>query len=188
MNLRRSIVRAVIALVAAAVLAAVVGFFVFRAGTTQEVTQGPFTADGRCPTFKARYPQTEIRFGNRGLSVLNSFYETFVGEGAFEISEFTVATSGDKRFVIVAQSNRGELTSEIHADRVVRLGQDRENEQLRRTHQSAFCHAGRIYEHQVVYLTNGDFIVQDLEYWTEDEAIYFRLYQNRRLTAEVVGR
>ena len=167
---------------------AAIGFFVFRAGTKQEVTQGPFTADGRCPTFKPRYPQTQIRFGNRGLSVLNSLYETFVGEGAFEISEFTVSTDGDKRFEIVAQSNRGELTSEINADRVVRLGQDREDEQLRRTHQSAFCDAGRIYEHQVVYLGNGDFIVQDLEYWTEDEALYFRLYQNRRLTAEVVGR
>jgi hypothetical protein len=40
----------------------------------------------------------------------------------------------------------------------------------------------------VVDLGNGKFIVQDLEYWTEGEAIYFRLYQNRRLTAEVVGR
>ena len=175
---------AVIALIAVAAL----GFFIFRAQTKQEVTQGPFTADGQCPTFKPRYEQIQIRFGNRGLSVLNSFYETFVGEGAFEISEFTVSTSGDKQFTIVAQSNRGELTSDINADRVVRLGQDLENEQLRRTHQSAFCNEGRIYEHIVVYLENGDFIVQDLEYWTEDEAIYFRLYQNRRLTAEVVGR
>ena len=181
---RRYVALAIVASIAVAAL----GFFVFRAGTKQEVTQGPFTADGRCPTFRPRYAQAQVRFGNQGLSVLNSLYETFVGEGAFEISEFTVSTNGDKRFTIVAQSNRGELTSEINADRVVRLGQDRENEQLRRTHQSAFCHAGRIYEHQVVDLGNGKFIVQDLEYWTEGEVIYFRLYQNRRLTAEVVGR
>jgi hypothetical protein len=73
------------------------GFFVFRAGTKQEVTQGPFTADGRCPTFRPRYPQAQVRFGNQGLSVLNSLYETFVGEGALKLASLRflqTATSG----------------------------------------------------------------------------------------------
>ena len=133
----------------------------------------------------------QITFGNRGLSALNSLYETFVGEGAFEISEFRVTSNGEKRFTIVGLSNRGELTSDIYADRVVRLGQDMENEQLRLTHQSAFCDKGRIYKHQVVDMGSGKFLVQDLEYWTEGtagEKFRFRLYQNQRLTADVVGR
>lgn len=170
------------------VLAALVALAIFRTGTKREVTQGPFTADGRCPAFEPLYAQCRITFGNRGLSVLNSAYETFVGEGAFEISEFRVATRGDGRFTIVAQSNRGELTSDVHADRLVRLGQDSEDEELRRTHQSAFCDRGRIYEHQLVDMGDGSFLVQDLEYWTEAGTFHFRLLQNRRLTAEVVCR
>ena len=81
--------------------------------------------------------------------------------------------------------------ADIYADRVVRLGQDMENEQLRLTHQSAFCDKGRIYEHQVVDMGSGKFLVQDLEYWTEGTAgenFRYRLYQNQRLTADVVGR
>lgn len=148
-------------------------------------TEGPLTADGVCPTFRREYPQCTIRFGNAGLSTLGSFYETFVGEGPFEIDGFSVETLGERRFVIVAQSNRGPLISDIHADRIVRLGQDREDEVVYRTHQSAFCDAGRIYEHQVVYRDGGR-TVQDLEFWTEDEALYFRLFQDGNPTAEVV--
>ena len=70
----------------------------------------------------------------------------------------------------------------------MRLGQDLENEALRLTHQSDYCDKGRIYEHQVVDMGSGTFLVQDLEYWTEGEAFRFRLYQDRRLTADVVGR
>ena len=166
-------------------------FFLLRSDVKETMTRGPFIADGQCPAFKPLYPNIQITFGNRGLSVLNSLYETFVGEGAFEISEFRVATGGDKRFTIVGRSNRGELTSDVYADRVVRLGQDMENEQLRLTHQSAYCDKGRIYEHQVVDMGGGKFLVQDLEYWTEGtggEKFRFRLYQNQRLTADVVGR
>ncbi|MBC7801144.1 MAG: hypothetical protein H7Z10_11025 [Gemmatimonadaceae bacterium] len=170
------------------VFIALAGLLAITACARQEVTQGPFTADEVCPTFKPRYPSVQITFGNRGLSVLNSLYETFVGEGVFEISEFTVRTLGAQRFIIVGKSNRGELTSDIYADRVVRLGQDLENEQLRRTHQSAFCDHGRIYEHQVVDMGNGSFLVQDLEYWTDGDAFRFRLLQNRRLTADVTAR
>ena len=167
---------------------ATVAFFLFRSEVKERMIQGPFTADGQCPAFKPRYPQIQIAFGNRGLSVLNSLYETFVGEGAFEISEFNISAGGEKRFTIVGRSNRGDLTSDIYADRVVRLGQDLENEALRLTHQSAYCDKGRIHEHQVVDMGSGEFLVQDLEYWTEGEAFRFRLYQNRRLTADVVGR
>ena len=163
-------------------------FFLSRSEVKDRAMQGPFTADSRCPAFKPRYSQIQITFGNRGLSVLNSVYETFVGEGAFEISEFIVSTGGEKRFTIVGRSNRGDLTSDIYADRVVRLGQDLENEELRLTHQSAYCDKGRIYEHQLVDMGNGAFLVQDLEYWTEGEAFRFRLYQNRRLTADVFAR
>ena len=170
---------------------ATAAFFLLRSDVKETLTRGPFIADGQCPAFKPLYPNIQITFGNRGLSVLNSLYETFVGEGAFEISEFRVTSNGAKRFTIVGLSNRGELTSDIYADRVVRLGQDMENEQLRLTHQSAFCDKGRIYEHQVVEMGGGKFLVQDLEYWTEGSAgekFRFRLYQNQRLTADVVGR
>lgn len=174
----------------AALLTAVVGvgalsYFLFRSGTQQLVEQGPFAADGQCPMFKPRYPVCKVRFGNRGLSVLNSAYETFMGEGAFRIDGFTVASEGDGRFDIRAGSNRGELRSEIIADRVVRLGQDRENERLSLTHQSAFCHRGRIYENQVVQTAGGSTTVQGLEYWTEGETFAFRLLQDRYLTADV---
>lgn len=177
---------AAIVLTAVAAVAAI-AFLALRS-PREEIRRGPFTADGQCPTFKARYPKVDIQFGNRGLSTLNSLYETFVGEGAFEISEFTVATGGAKRFKIVGASNRGPLTSDIYADRVVRLGQDRENEELRRTLQSAFCNRGRIYEYQLVDLGDGSTLTQDLEYWTEGSAFRFRLYQNRRLTADVTAR
>ena len=183
MSKRRMAAIALAALVAVALIA----FLAFRS-PREEVKQGPFTADGRCPSFKARYPQVDIRFGNSGLSTLNSLYETFAGEGAFEISEFSVATGGAGRFKIVGASNRGPLTSDIYADRVVRLGQDMENEQLRRTLQSAFCNRGRIYEHQLVDLGDGSTLTQDLEYWTEGGAFRFKLYQNRRLTADVTAR
>ncbi|GGI87301.1 hypothetical protein GCM10007973_24700 [Polymorphobacter multimanifer] len=174
----------------ALVVLAAVGALAFTAFRSPfvTVTQGPFAADGACPSFKARYSLVQITFGNRGLSTLNSLYETFVGEGAFEISEFNVASTGNGRFTIVGSSNRGPLTSDIFADRVVRLGQDREDEELRRTLQSAFCHRGRIYEHQLVDLGDGSTLSQDLEYWTENAAFRFRLYQNRRLTADVTAR
>lgn len=177
---------AVIAMVALATVAAI-AFLAFRS-PREEVKQGPFTADGRCPSFNSSYSNVDIRFGNSGLSTLNSLYETFAGEGAFEISGFTVATDGPGRFQIVGASNRGSLTSDIFADRVVRLGQDKENETLRRTLQSAFCDRGRIYEHQLVDLGDGSTFTQDLEYWTEDGAFRFKLYQNRRLTADVTAR
>ena len=154
----------------------------------EEVTQGPFKSAGRCPSFQTRYAAVDIRFGNSGLSTLNSLYETFAGEGAFEISKFTVATGGAGRFRIIGSSNRGPLTSDIYADRVVRLGQDQEDEQLRRTLQSAFCDRGRIYEHQLVDSGDGSTLTQDLEYWTEGAAFRFKLYQNRRLTADVTAR
>lgn len=184
MSKRKYVAVALAALLALAALT----FVVFRSATRQEVTQGPFNADGACPSFEPRYTKVEITFGNRGLSVLNSLYETFVGEGAFEISEFRITTHGEQRFTITGRSNRGELTSDIFADRVVRLGQDRENEELRRAHQSAFCDRGRIYEHQLVDLGDGTVLTQDLEYWTEGEAFRFRLFQNRRLTADVTAR
>lgn len=172
---------------AVVVAVAVIAFLAFRS-PREEVKQGPFSADGRCPTFEARYAHVDIRFGSSGLSTLNSLYETFVGEGAFEISAFTVTTGGPGRFKIVGASNRGPLTSDIVADRVVRLGQDKENEKLRRTLQSAFCDRGRIYEHQLVDLGDGSTLAQDLEYWTEGKAFRFKLYQNRRLTADVTAR
>ncbi len=81
-------------------------------------------------------------------------------------------------------SIRGELKSEIVADRLVRLGQDRENERLFKPHQSAFSHRGRIDERQVVYGAGGA-TVQDLECWTEADTFAFRLLQDRRLTANV---
>ncbi|MDZ4791810.1 MAG: hypothetical protein SGJ17_11500 [Hyphomicrobiales bacterium] len=99
-----------------------------------ERTEGPFQADGQCPNFKPRYASCEVTFGNKGLSVLNSFYEMFFGEGVFEIGEFTVTTTGEKQYTIVAKSNRGSLTSQIIADGLVRLGQDLENEKLTLTH------------------------------------------------------
>lgn len=150
-------------------------------------TPGPFKADGRCPVFKPLYSEIDVRFGNRGLSVLNSFYETIFGKGAFELSEFRVITFSENRFDIVAQSNRGALKSEIFADRLVRIGQDNENEKVRMTHQSAFCDKGRIFEHQVVYSTRGNIMIQDLLYWTEGDTFRFRLYQNRNLVADVYG-
>ena len=162
-------------------------FFVLRSEVTERMAQGPFTADGLCPSFKPLYPQVKITFGNQGLSLINSLYESFAGEGVFEISEFRVSADGEKRFTIIGRSNRGDLKSDIHADRIVRLGQDLENEKLRFTHQSAYCDKGRIHEHQLVDMGSGEILVQDLEYWTEGEAFRFRLYQNRRLTAEVVG-
>lgn len=183
MSKRRTIVIALVALAAVAAIA-----FLALRSPFEEVRQGPFTADGACPSFKARYPKVDIEFGNTGLSTLNSLYETFAGVGAFEISEFTIATLGPGRFTIVGASNRGPLTSDIYADRLVRIGQDRENEELRRTLQSAFCHAGRIYEHQLVDLGDGSMLTQDLEYWTERGAFRFKLYQNRRLTANVTAR
>ena len=150
-----------------------------------EVSKAPLDADGQCPTFKPRYPQCEVTFGNRGLSVLNSFYETFVGEGAFEIYEFTTRTNQNDALIISAKSNRGELKSEIIPDRLVRIGQDRENEKLFRTHQSSYCNAGRIYEHQIVYQDSGDFDIQDLSFWTKNDLFYFSLDQNGSKTARV---
>ena len=117
----------------------------------QGPTSGPFAADAKCPSFRPTYPQCTVNFGNRGLSTLNSLYETFVGEGAFEIKSFQVSTPGAQRFDITAESNRGTLRSRINADGVVRAGQDRENEVVYRTHESAFCDAGRIYQLQVVF-------------------------------------
>ena len=150
----------------------------------QGPTDGPFAADGKCPEFKPRYPRCEVLFGNRGLSMLNSFSETFLGEGAFEISEFSVDTSGPGRFAITAYSNRGPIRSEIHTDRLVRLGQDQEDEVVNRTHQSAYCDAGRIYEHQVGYKKGGVY-VQELEFWKDADALRFRLFQDGRATADV---
>ena len=187
MKKRQTIVLGLVVVIGLAVAA----FFLLRSDVKETLTRGPFIADGQCPAFKPLYPNIQITFGNRGLSVLNSLFETFVGEGAFEISEFRVTSGGDKRFTIVGMSNRGELTSDIYADRIVRLGQDKENEQLRLTHQSAYCDKGRIYEHQLVDMGGGNFLVQDLEYWTEGaagERFRFRLYQNQRLTADVIGR
>lgn len=186
MKFSRKLVVSIFVLAVAVVLT-VVGVIIYQNSTREDVAQGPFDADGRCPEFKAVYSRVEIRFGNAGLSTLNSVYETFVGEGAFEISEFRVTTFGPGRLNIVAQSNRGPLTSEIYADRVVRLGQDQENEKLRRTLQSAFCDKGRIYEHQLVDLGNGQILSQDLEYWTEGDALRFKLYQDRKLTADVTA-
>ena len=150
-------------------------------------TKGPFTADGQCPAFATVYERCEVLFGNRGLSTLNSFYETFVGEGAFEIMKFEVETLPEGRFNITAASNRGPIRSEIYTDRLVRLGQDRENEVAYRTNQSAFCDAGRIYEHQAVYV-DGDLTVQDLEFWADGEQLRFRLFQNGSPAAEVICR
>lgn len=150
-------------------------------------SDGAFDADGVCPRFVAAYPQCEVRFGNSGLSTLNSFSETFLGEGAFEINGFTVETPAEGRFNITAESNRGPIRSQIYTDRLVRLGQDRENEVVHRTHQSAYCDGGRIYEHQTVYV-DGALNVQDLEFWTEGENLRFRLFQNGSPTADVICR
>ncbi len=186
MKFSRKLIFSISGLVVLVVLI-VAGVLFYRNSTREDIKQGPFNADGRCPEFKAVYSRVEIRFGNAGLSTLNSIYETFVGKGAFEISEFKVTTFEPGRLNIVAQSNRGPLTSEIYADRIVRLGQDQENEKLRRTLQSAFCDKNRIYEHQLVDLGNGQTVSQDLEYWTEGDALRFKLYQNRRLTADVTA-
>ena len=150
-------------------------------------TAGPFTADGVCPVFRERYPRCQVRFGHRGLSTLNSAYETFAGEGAFEIRSFSVAQPGPGRYTITAQSNRGPITSLIVADRLVRLGEERENEQVNRTHQASFCDKGRIYEHQIGY-DRGEPYVQDLEFWMEQDQLRFRLFQNGSPTADVVCR
>ncbi len=156
--------------VAALGIVAVAGLFSVKTflsdAFSQGPTDGPFTADGTCPEFKTTYKSCEILFGNRGLSTLNSLYETFLGEGAFEISSFDVETLPERRFNIIAQSNRGPIRSKIYPDRLVRVGQDRENESVYRTHQSPFCDAGRIYEHQVGYV-NASINVQNLEFWTE---------------------
>lgn len=148
-------------------------------------TRGPSFADGQCPAFEPEYPSCEVRFGNSGLSTLNSFYETFVGEGAFEIDAFAVETLGAGAFTITASSNRGPITSDIRADRTVRLGEEREDERVFRTHESSFCDAGRIYE-QVVTWQEGGPLVQDLEFWSDDGALWFRLFQDGSPTAEVV--
>ena len=149
--------------------------------------QGPLDADGQCPTFKPSYPQCEVTFGNKGLSVLNSFYETFVGEGAFEIYAFSTRTDPNGALIISADSNRGELKSEIIPDRLVRIGQDLEDEELLVTHQSSYCHAGRVHEHQVVY-SGGDSDIQDLSFWNEGEVFHFTLHQNGSKTATVTCR
>ena len=153
----------------------------------QGPTSGPFAADAKSPSFRPNYPQCTVAFGNRGLSTLNSVFETFVGEGAFEIKSFQVSTAGVQRFDITAESNRGTLRSRINADGVVRAGQDRENEVVYRTHESAFCDAGRIYELQTVFV-DGKLNVQNLEFWTEGEALRFRLFQNGAPTADVTCR
>ena len=64
----------------------------------------------------------------------------------------------------------------------------RSTEKLRRTLQSAYCDRERIYEHQLVDLGDGSTLTQDLEYWNEGGAFRFKLYQNRRLTADVSAR
>lgn len=154
---------------------------------SQGPTAGPFNANGVCPSFTKTYRSCEVRFGNRGLSTLNSFFETFVGEGAFEINGFEVESLPEGRFNIVAQSNRGPIRSEIYTDRLVRLGQERENELVYRTNQSAYCDAGRIYENQVVQ-EDGGLNVQNLEFWSERDQLRFRLFQNGSPTADVICR
>lgn len=176
-----------IALAALGTLAAVAGLAanVYLANAFEPgPSKGPFTADNSCPSFRARYRQCQVAFGNSGLSKLNSLYETFIGEGAFEITGFEVETLPGRRFNINARSNRGPIKSEIHTDRLVRLGQDRENEVVYRTNQSAFCDAGRIYEHQAVYV-DGKLNAQDLEFWTDRDRLRFRLFQNGAPTADV---
>lgn len=145
---------------------------------------GPIAADGNCPKFEARYPRCEVLYGNRGLSTLGSIYETFVGEGPFEIRSFEVSAPVSGPLAIVAESNRGPLRSEIFPDRIVRLGQEREDEKTNLTHQSAYCDRGRIFEHQVGY-AGGQVYVQDLEFWRESDTLRFRLFQNGRATADV---
>lgn len=172
------------------VLALVMGGWLVLKSTLDDAfapgpTNGPFTADTQCPAFQTSYPACDIRFGNSGLSTLNSFSETFLGEGAFEIERFDVETFAPRRLTIVAQSNRGPLTSRIVADRVVRLGQEQEDGEVNRTHQSAFCDGGRIYEHQVGY-AQGDQYVQDLQFWEEDGNLRFRLFQDGSATADVM--
>lgn len=166
-------------------LLAVSALFLAACSPAPERSEGPFEADGQCPSFKPRYPSCRILFGNRGLSTLNSFYETFLGEGAFEISEFNVETFGRDRFRIEAKSNRGPLISRITADGYVRLGQDQENEKLSLTHESSYCNAGRIYELQVGYVGGKELNVQELNYWTEGPEFVFLLWQNGSKTAEV---
>lgn len=172
-------------------LLALIAFVVARALLANSFEPGPtkgaFDADNRCPVFRPAYPRCEVRFGNRGLSTLNSVYETFVGEGAFEIDSFAVDRLATGQLNITAQSNRGPIRSQILTDKVVRLGQDLENEKLWRTHQSAYCDGGRVYEHQVGYADDKRY-VQNLEFWTEREAFRFRLFQDGRATADVVCR
>lgn len=171
---------------ASAVVLAGVGFALFWSLQTRvQVTgPGPADSDGMCPTFQESYPQCEVAFGNSGLSVLNSFYETFFGEGAFEINGFTVKTRGEGSFLITADSNRGPLTSDIIADRLVRLGQEQEDGRLTYTHEASYCHSGRVLQNQIGFLGNS-LNVQNIEYWTEDETFHFRLVQGGYLTAEV---
>lgn len=180
--------RAILLIVFLALVMAWLGAKVFLSGAfKQGPTAGPFTADSKCPSFRPSYPQCTVGFGNRGLSTLNSVFETFVGEGAFEIKSFQVSTAGVQRFDITAESNRGTLRSRINADGVVRVGQDLENEVVYRTHESSFCDAGRIYELQTVFV-DGDLTVQNLEFWTEGDALRFRLFQDGAPTADVTCR
>lgn len=162
------------------------GLFLLAAcsSTKKRIEVAAYEADGRCPSFQPRYLKCDITFGSRGLAALNSLYKTFLGRGAWEISEFTVKSSGEKEFEIIAQSNRGPLTSRINADGLVRLGQDQEDGKLRNAHVASYCHAGRIFENQAVQV--GDEIeIQDLEFWSEGEAFHFQLFQNSSLTAKV---
>lgn len=165
---------------------AVFGIFkFFEISNRETIKNGPFTANGKCPRFQSFYSKCEIIFGNKGLSVLNSAYETFLGEGAFEIYSFNVKQTEKDRFTIIAESNRGELISDIYTDRVVRIGQDKEDEILKLTHQSAYCHDNRIYEHQTVYNQNKISVIQRLEYWTENDIFHFQLFQGDSKTAKV---
>lgn len=154
-------------------------------GESLEIKTGPAYADNVCPVFKKSYPKCEIMFGNKGLSVLNSFYETFVGEGAFEIYRFDVKTISKSEFIITAQSNRGELISEINADRIVRIGQDKEDERLNLTNQASYCHDGMVTELQEVFIDDS-VEIQHLQYWTTDSKFYFQLFQGGNQVAKVI--
>lgn len=71
-------------LAAALGLMAVVAWVSANALLSDAFSEGPseglFTADGQCPAFRSTYQRYEVLFGNRGLSTLNSMYETSVGE------------------------------------------------------------------------------------------------------------
>jgi hypothetical protein len=117
-----------------------IGVKVFLSAAFEQGPFGPFTADAKCPSFRASYHNA------RWVSVTAAFQRSIqcLRRSAKVLSRLSLSGqhAGVQRFDISAESNRGTLRSRINADGVVRVGQDRENEVVC-THESSFCDAGR---------------------------------------------